>query len=62
MTAYSGKRIRQNSTKLAQIKRRNKRLAKYGLSVLSFANGNFPLAQYEAERKALREKKASEAK
>ncbi len=33
---FSGKRIRQNSAKLAQIKKRDRRLRKIGHSILEF--------------------------
>lgn len=58
---FSGKRIRQSSAKLALIKRRARRLRRYGLGVLDFVGG-FNLSQYEHSRTVVREmrRKAAE--
>ncbi len=61
--AFSGKRIRQNSAKLQQIKRREKRLRRIGLSVVAFADKSHLawFAGYERSRKDRLDLKAAEA-
>lgn len=58
---FSGKRIRQDSAKLKQLKKRQRRLNRYGLSVKDFPGLN--LAAYEEVRRIVRAtKKAEQAK
>lgn len=47
---FTGKRIGQDSAKLAQLKRREKRLRRKGLSVLSFTDPKFPWIAYFKQR------------
>lgn len=58
LNAFQGKRIRQNITKLKAIKKRDRRLRKFGLSVMAFTHP-FPWASYWENRK---EARAIEAK
>lgn len=57
--AFAGKRIRQNSAKLKQLRKRSRRLQKISLGVLDFAYG-FNLAEYERNRKIVRETQKKE--
>lgn len=51
MNAYSGRRIRQHSGKVKGIKKRERRLRKIGLSLMSFApNANMNWPAYFATR------------
>lgn len=63
--AFQGKRIRQNQSKLAQMKRREKRLRRIGLSIVNFEDPKFPWLAYfktrneqRADAKAGAEKEA----
>jgi hypothetical protein len=58
---FSGKRIAQDSKKLDNLLKREKRLNAIGLSLTSFTNG-FNLSTYEQARKEVRAKKALEKK
>lgn len=55
--AFQGKRIRQNESKLAQMKRREKRLHRIGLSVINFTDKNFPWLDYFRTRNEQRKQK-----
>lgn len=44
--AFAGKRVRQSSSKLKNIAKRERRLQKIGLSLLSFEQPRFPWAEY----------------
>lgn len=56
-TAFSGKRIRQNSAKLKQLRKRQRRLNHIGLSVKDFVGKGLNLAAYEETRRVVREQK-----
>lgn len=57
MNAYSGKRLQQNPGKVKQIKKREARLRKIGLSLLSFQQP-FDWIGYFKTRKAAAEARA----
>jgi hypothetical protein len=60
-TPFSGKRIRQNSEKLKQLKRREKRLRRLGLSVVLFDQA-INWAQYFQARNEHRKSLANKSK
>lgn len=65
MNAFQGKRIRQNESKLAQMKRREKRLKRIGLSIVNFHDPKFPWLAYfkqRNEQRAARKAKKEQSK
>lgn len=60
MNAFQGKRIRQNEAKLAQMKRREKRLHRIGLSIINFNDPKFPWLAYFKQRNEQRAAKKAE--
>lgn len=53
--AFSGRRVRQDSAKVKQMQKREKRLRKIGLSVLSFPMENGSYIAYLKQRHEQRE-------
>lgn len=58
LKAYSGKRVRQNSTKLKQMSKRDRRLRKIGLSLKLFEYGFNAVEYFRTRQEARRTKKA----
>lgn len=58
---FSGKRIRQDSAKLKQLKKRQRQLNRIGLSVKDFVGKGLNLAAYEETRRIVREQRKAKA-